>query len=95
MTWKGHSGTESCKRNTRISQDAHGCDKELKESSNGAIDLISSFDDHPQGTYRKSSIVDEKDALECPPQLELSLKRYCPSSERVTLNHSDSSPFSR
>ena len=80
----------------------HSCDDELVEPSNGAIDLIGTFDNHPRCTDGNSSYKDGgTKKFEFVPHLELSLRRTCPSSsnyqgtdERHTLIHSNASAFS-
>ncbi|KAE7999284.1 hypothetical protein FH972_003732 [Carpinus fangiana] len=80
----------------------HNCDDELVEPSNGAIDLIGTFDNHPRCTDGNSSYKDGgTKKFEFVPHLELSLRRTCPSSsnyqgtdERHTLIHSNASAFS-
>ncbi|OMO64191.1 hypothetical protein CCACVL1_21964 [Corchorus capsularis] len=79
-----------------------GRNDDLSEPPTGAIDLIGSFDNRPEGTFRLSSSTDGPNKFEFSTQLELSLRRSClsstknhGSSERSTLNHSDASAFSR
>lgn len=94
--------TENDDRDADISVETHGCNDEPVEPSNGAVDLIGTFDDHQlQRMYRCSNFNDYINKSEFAPQLELSLTRFCPSSsmnkgyhERHTLNHSNASAFS-
>lgn len=74
----------------------------MVEPSSGAIDLIGTFDNGPKDTYGFSSLNDGMNKFEFPQQLELSLRRFYPSSsknqgidERHALNHSNASAFSR
>ncbi|KAJ9681017.1 hypothetical protein PVL29_020095 [Vitis rotundifolia] len=94
-------GPASHIENTDITGENHGCNEKWIEPSSGAIDLISTFDNHPKDCNQFSSSNDgiSKDGFA--PQLELSLRRFQPcssknhgSDERHTLNHSNSSAFS-
>ncbi|GAV74745.1 Response_reg domain-containing protein/CCT domain-containing protein [Cephalotus follicularis] len=78
-----------------------GLNDEPVEPCNGAIDLIGTFDSHIKTFNRHSIYSKGVNKFEFAPQLELSLRRFCPSSlkdqeneERHTLNHSNASAFS-
>jgi pseudo-response regulator 5 len=93
---------ESNRGNANTASEIHSCDDELVEPSNGAIDLIGTFDNRPKCTDGNSSYEDgSTKKFEFVPHLELSLRRTCPSSsnyqgtdERHTLIHSNASAFS-
>ncbi|XVE73624.1 hypothetical protein DITRI_Ditri11bG0133600 [Diplodiscus trichospermus] len=78
-----------------------GCNDESVEPPTGAIDLIGSFDNWPKVTFGLSSLSDDANKFKVSQHLELSLRRSSSSStknqgtsERPTLNHSDTSAFS-
>lgn len=92
---------DSHRDSTDITGENHGCNEKRTESSNGAIDLISTFGNHPKDCNQFSSTNDGINKDGFAPQLELSLRRFQPcgsktrgSGERHTLNHSNSSAFS-
>lgn len=95
------AGPGSHGENTDIPSDNHGCNEKQIEPSSGAIDLISTFDNHSKDCSQFSSSNDGINKENFAPLLELSLRRFQPyisknhgSDERHKLNHSSSSAFS-
>ncbi|KAF3439783.1 hypothetical protein FNV43_RR18061 [Rhamnella rubrinervis] len=93
---------ESVTVDANVSTETQRCHDEMVEPPCGVIDLIGKFDNRPMHINRCSSNnADGPNNFECAPQLELSLRRICPSSsnnlgtgERPVLNHSNASAFS-
>lgn len=93
---------ESVKVNSNVTTETQRCHDEPLEPPCGVIDLIGKFDNRPTCINRCSSNnADGLNNFECTPQLEISLRRICPSNtynqgtgERPVLNRSNASAFS-
>ncbi|KAF5733388.1 pseudo-response regulator 9 [Tripterygium wilfordii] len=94
-------GLESHRGNLNTHSEVNCCNDDIVETSSGAIDLIGTFDDRKKCKYEQFNNDDDINGIETAPHLELSLRRFCPTSskegpsERHILNHSVASAFSR